>query len=75
MPSSGWFSPKFNKAGLVYEIGVAVYHDKICWVNGKILWRILIYLVKPQFLILVALKKAPFPQDRMISVCIESPMD
>lgn len=34
MPSSGWFSPKFNKAGLAYEIGVSVYHDKICWVNG-----------------------------------------
>lgn len=34
MPSSGWYSAKYNKAGLVYELGVAVYHDNVCWVNG-----------------------------------------
>lgn len=34
VPSSGWYSTKFNKAGLAYELGVAVYHDKICWMNG-----------------------------------------
>ena len=33
-PSSGWYSKKFNKAGLVYELGVAIYHNKIVWVNG-----------------------------------------
>ena len=33
-PSSGWYSKKFNKAGLTYEIGVAIYHDKIVWTNG-----------------------------------------
>jgi hypothetical protein len=34
MPSSGWYSKKFNKAALVYEIGVAIYHNKIVWTNG-----------------------------------------
>lgn len=34
MPSSSWYSHKFNKAGLSYEIAVSIYHDKICWVNG-----------------------------------------
>lgn len=34
MPSSTWYSPKFNKAGLAYEIGLSVYHDKICWCSG-----------------------------------------
>jgi hypothetical protein len=34
MPSSGWYSCKFNKAGLTYEIAVSIYHDKICWING-----------------------------------------
>ena len=33
-PSSGWYSKKFNKAGLTYEIGVAIYHNKIVWING-----------------------------------------
>jgi hypothetical protein len=34
MPSSCWYSHKFNKAGLAYEVGVAIYHDRICWING-----------------------------------------
>jgi DDE superfamily endonuclease len=34
IPSSKWYSKKFNKAGLTYEIGVAIYHDKIVWING-----------------------------------------
>ena len=34
MPSSGWYSQKFNKAALAYEIGLSVYHPNICWVNG-----------------------------------------
>eukprot|EP00980_Cylindrotheca_fusiformis_P020427 scaffold7476_cov68-Cylindrotheca_fusiformis.AAC.4 len=33
-PSSKWYSKKFNKAGLAYEIGIAVYHNRIVWVNG-----------------------------------------
>jgi hypothetical protein len=34
MPSAGWYSSKFNKAGLAYKIGVSIYHDKIVWVDG-----------------------------------------
>jgi len=34
MPSTGWYSCKYNKAGLTYEIACSVYHDKIVWVNG-----------------------------------------
>jgi hypothetical protein len=34
MSSAGWYSAKNNKAGLAYEIAVAIYHDKICWING-----------------------------------------
>lgn len=33
-PSSGWFSKKFNNAGLTYELGVAIQHNKIVWING-----------------------------------------
>ena len=33
-PSSGWYSKKFNKAALTYELAVAIYHDKIVWING-----------------------------------------
>ncbi|CAJ1944984.1 unnamed protein product [Cylindrotheca closterium] len=33
-PSAKWYSPKYKKAGLAYEIGVAVHHNKIVWVNG-----------------------------------------
>lgn len=33
-PSSGWYSKKFNRAGLMYELGVAIYHDNIVWING-----------------------------------------
>jgi hypothetical protein len=33
-PSSGWYSKKFNKAGLMYELGIAIYHSKIVWING-----------------------------------------
>ena len=27
--SSGWYSKNYNKAGLDYELGVAIYHNKI----------------------------------------------
>ena len=33
-PSSGWYSKKFNKAGVSYELGVAIHHNKIVWING-----------------------------------------
>ena len=33
-PSSGWYSKKFNKAGLTYELGVAIFHNNIVWING-----------------------------------------
>jgi hypothetical protein len=34
MPSSGWYSKKFNKAALAYELGIAIYHNKLVWING-----------------------------------------
>jgi hypothetical protein len=34
MPSSGWYSKKFNKAGLSYELGIAIFHNKLVWING-----------------------------------------
>ena len=33
-PSTGWYSKKFNKAGLAYEIGIAIHHNQVCWVRG-----------------------------------------
>ena len=33
-PSTGWFSSKYNKAGLVYEIGIAIYHNQVVWIAG-----------------------------------------
>ena len=33
-PSSGWYSSKYNKSGLVYEIGIAIYHNQVVWVAG-----------------------------------------
>ena len=33
-PSSGWYSKKHNRAGLTYEIGIAVHHNNIVWING-----------------------------------------
>jgi hypothetical protein len=29
MPSSSWNSKKFNKAGLAYELGIAIFHNKL----------------------------------------------
>jgi hypothetical protein len=34
LPSSRWYSKKFNKAALTYEVGVAIHHNKIVWING-----------------------------------------
>jgi hypothetical protein len=34
IPSSKWYSKKYNKAGLMYEIGVAIHHNRIVWMNG-----------------------------------------
>ena len=33
-PSAGWFSKKYNKAGLAYELGIAIFHNQLCWING-----------------------------------------
>jgi len=33
-PSRKWYSEKFQAAGLAYEVGVAVRHNMICWING-----------------------------------------
>ena len=32
--STTWYSPKYKKAALTYEIALSLYHDKIVWVNG-----------------------------------------
>ena len=32
-PSSKWYSHKFNKRGLVYEIRLAVHKNQIVWIN------------------------------------------
>lgn len=33
-PSTKWYSQKYKKAGLTYEIAVAIHHNQIVWVNG-----------------------------------------
>ena len=33
-PSTKWYSQKYKKAGLTYEVAVAVHHNQIVWVNG-----------------------------------------
>jgi len=33
-PSTKWYSHKYKKAGLSYEIAVALHHNRIVWVNG-----------------------------------------
>ena len=33
-PSTKWYSHKYKKAGLTYEVAVAIHHNKIVWVNG-----------------------------------------
>lgn len=33
-PSTKWYSKKFNKAGLTYELGIAIFHDQLVWING-----------------------------------------
>lgn len=33
-PSATWCSHKFKSAGVTYEIGIAVYHNKVVWING-----------------------------------------
>lgn len=33
-PSTKWYSNKFKKAGLTYELAVAIYHNKLVWMNG-----------------------------------------
>ena len=33
-PSSGWYSKKYNKAGLCYELGLAIYSNQLVWIVG-----------------------------------------
>ena len=33
-PSAGWYSKKYNKAGLSYELGIAIRSNKLVWING-----------------------------------------
>ena len=33
-PSTKWYSKKFNGPGLVYELGIAIHHNNLVWVNG-----------------------------------------
>jgi SRSO17 transposase len=33
-PSVGWYSKKYNKAGLSYELGIAIRENKLVWING-----------------------------------------
>ena len=33
-PSTGWYSVKYNKAGLSYELGIAIYSNKLVWIAG-----------------------------------------
>lgn len=33
-PSKHWYSFKFSKPGLSYEVGIHIYESKILWING-----------------------------------------
>lgn len=33
-PSAGWYSKKFNKSALTYEIALAIHHEQLIWTNG-----------------------------------------
>lgn len=33
-PNSQWYSHKFNKAALTYEVAIDLYESKIVWING-----------------------------------------
>jgi hypothetical protein len=33
MPIFGWYSKKFNMAGLAYELGITTFHNKLVWIN------------------------------------------
>ena len=33
-PSAGWYSKKYNKAGVSYEIAIAIHHNQVVWING-----------------------------------------
>lgn len=33
-PSSEWYSHKFHKPGVVYEIGLSIFESKVVWTNG-----------------------------------------
>lgn len=33
-PSTGWCSHKFHEPGLPYELGIAIYDNRLVWING-----------------------------------------
>ena len=33
-PSAKWYTKKHNCAGFSYELGVAIFHNQLCWING-----------------------------------------
>ena len=33
-PGTKWYSHKSNGAGLSYELGIALHHNQLCWING-----------------------------------------
>ena len=34
IPSTEWYSHKFNGPGLTYELGIAIYHNLLVWIRG-----------------------------------------
>ncbi len=34
MPSSKWYSHKYNRPGLTYELGLRIYNNQLAWING-----------------------------------------
>ena len=34
-PDKLWYSHKYNKPGVSYEIALHLYKDKVAWVNGR----------------------------------------
>lgn len=36
-PGKKWYSKKLNKPGLLYELGVAIWSNRLVWINGPFL--------------------------------------
>jgi hypothetical protein len=39
IPSTEWFSQKFNGPGLTYELGIAIHQQKLVWIRGPVAKR------------------------------------